>query len=230
VRGWRVVPIGGSGEHATSPPRPPGPWPPPGPGPASCRASGGATSTGPRHGPGPRVLPGRVALTPGPVVRRGWARCRPPSGADTTGTLTALAEGAGRPGPGRDRARGRPARGLPGPVLAERALAAADFVAVVTGHPSETSRGADVVAARRRGPRTPGGGHQHRGPGQPAGPETGGARLRLPDWMIAAELAEALGRDSGRRASRPCGRSGPAPAYAGVGVAALEAAGATTGS
>jgi len=181
----------------------------------------------------PGVLPGRVALdTGGPWFGEAWGSVPAAVGRDTTGTLTALAEGGGG-----DRARAvivlgaDPLGDFPDRVLAERALAAADFVAVVTGHPSETSRGADVVLPAAVAHERPGAVTNIEGRVSRLGQKLVAPGFAWPDWMIAAELAEALGRDLGAPSEPALWEEVArlAPAYAGVGVAALEAAGAHDG-
>ncbi|HMD45977.1 MAG TPA: molybdopterin-dependent oxidoreductase, partial [Acidimicrobiales bacterium] len=100
----------------------------------------------------PGVLPGRVALDAGrDWFAAAWGSVPTAAGLDTIGILAALAGGTGDPTPRTGRPQALVLVGVdllgdfPDRALADRALDAADFVVAVTGHPSETSRRADVV-------------------------------------------------------------------------------------
>ena len=158
----------------------------------------------PRHGPGPgpaarpgrprggrAVVHGRLGLGARPArARHGRHPRLHGRRAGRTGDRGA------RPG----AARRRPARATsPTAPWPSGRSAAGHFVVAVDGHPSRVGRRhADVVLPVRDGARAAGHDDQHRGPGQPARPEAGARPgFAWPDWMIAAELAAALGADLG---------------------------------
>ncbi len=180
--------------------RPPPPWPRPGRRPASCPPCGGATYGRPRHGPGPGppARAGRRSTRAGPGSRGAWgtvpavADAMPPAscGALADGTMTAVVlwgpirsatspTRPGRRGPGQGRLRGGGGR-----------------------LPVGLGRAGRRGAPRRHRPRAGGDDHQHRGTGQPAGPEAGGARTVLARLDDRLRDGRAAGRGLGCRERR----------------------------
>jgi NADH-quinone oxidoreductase subunit G len=173
----------------------------------------------------PGILPGRVALEAGREwFTDAWGSVPAERGLDATGILTSLADGDGGvralvvvgADPTTDFADG---------ALAVRALDAADFVVAVTGHRSATAERADVVlpaaVAHERG-------------GTTTSIESRVSRLAQkvvppgqawPDWMIAAELADALGGDLGFTGVEELWEEVVrlAPAYAGLTTEVIDA-------
>ncbi|MHB8220314.1 MAG: NADH-quinone oxidoreductase subunit NuoG [Acidimicrobiales bacterium] len=173
----------------------------------------------------PGILPGRVALEAGREWFAGsWGSVPDERGLDATAVLTSLAAGDG--GVRALVALGSdPTSDFCDRDLAVRALDAADFVVAVTGHRSATAERADVVlpaavAHERGGTTTNIEGRVTRlaqkvvPPGQ-----------AWPDWMIAAELAAALGEDLGFTGTEELWDEVVrlAPAYAGLTAHVLDA-------
>ena len=151
----------------------------------------------------PGLLPGRVSLGAGREwYAAAWPTVPAAPGLDAAGVLASLAgEDADRAGSARVRALvlvgADPLGDFPDRQLAERALAGAESVIVVAGHTSESSERADVVLPAAVA---------HERPGTATNVEGRVTRLAqklVPpgtvwaDWMIAAELAAALGADLG---------------------------------
>jgi NADH-quinone oxidoreductase subunit G len=143
----------------------------------------------------PGLLPGRVSLDQGRAFyQAAWGSVPAARGRDAVAMLGALADGTMHAVVlvGSD-----PLGDFPDQVLAEEALARADFVVAVDGFLSGSASAADVVlpvaiAHERTGTTTNIEGRVTRlaqklvAPGQ-----------CWPDWMVAAELAERLGGDLG---------------------------------
>ena len=123
---------------------------------------------------------------------------------------------------------------FPDRAVAAKALGAGHFVVAVTGHPSESvDAHADVVLPCAVAHERAGHDDQHRGPGQPARARSSTAPgFAWPDWMIAAELAAALGADLGVASDNDLGRRAArtAPAYAGLTQQVLTPTWRTTAS
>ena len=108
---------------------------------------------------------------------------------------------------------------FPDRAVAEKALGAGHFVVAVTGHPSESvDAHADVVLPcavthERAGTTTNIEGRVSR-----LGPKLSAPGFAWPDWMIAAELAAALGSDLGLASDNDLSDelTRTAPAYAGL--------------
>ena len=108
---------------------------------------------------------------------------------------------------------------FPDRAVAEKALSAGHFVVAVTGHPSESvDAHADVVLPcavthERAGTTTNIEGRVSR-----LGPKLSAPGFAWPDWMIAAELAAALGADLGLASDNDLSDelARTAPAYAGL--------------
>jgi predicted molibdopterin-dependent oxidoreductase YjgC len=115
---------------------------------------------------------------------------------------------------------------FPDRLLAERALAASDFVVVVGGHRSEEIERADVVLPAAVAHERPGTTTNIEGRVSRLGHKVVSPGVAWPDWMIAAELADALGQDLGLTGTGEIWSEIErlAPAHAGVTVQVLDAA------
>jgi NADH-quinone oxidoreductase subunit G len=189
----------------------------------------------------PGLLPGRVSLAAGGDWFAGaWGAVPESAGLDAAGILASLAgdaggEGAGGGAAGRVRALvllgADPLGDFPDHDLATRGLAAAEFVVAVTGHASSTVDQADVVLPAAVEHERPGTTTNIEGRVTRLGQKLVPPGLAWPDWMIATELATALGADLG------VGSLGDlwseiesvAPAYAGLTLALLDSSGAHDG-
>ena len=174
----------------------------------------------------PGILPGRVSLDagrdrftgpgdrcpprPASAPPRSWPpwRARPARATSSGAAVRALVL------LGAD-----PLSDFPDHVAASQALSAGHFVIAVTGHPSQSvDAHADVVLPcavthERAGTTTNIEGRVSR-----LGPKLTAPGFAWPDWMIAAELATALGADLGVRSLNELADEleGTAPAYAGL--------------
>ncbi len=206
----------------------------------------------------PGLLPGRVSLAAGADWFAGaWGAVPESAGLDAAGILASLAgDAAGRStGDAAGRSTGDAAGGsagdggvagrvralvllgadplgdFPDHDLATRGLAAAEFVVAVTGHASATVDHADVVLPTAVEHERPGTVTNIEGRVTRLGQKLVPPGLAWPDWMIATELASALGADLG------VGSLGDlwseiesvAPAYAGLTLAVLDSSGAHDG-
>ena len=120
---------------------------------------------------------------------------------------------------------------FPDTQLAIRALDAADFVVAVTGHHSATVEHADVVLPSAVEHERPGTTTNLEGRVSRLGQKLVPPGLAWADWMIAAELAVALGADLGVGSPADLWSEieALAPAYAGVTSAVLDSPGARDG-
>ena len=180
----------------------------------------------------PGILPGRISLEDGREWFAGaWGAVPESVGLDATGILTSLAEG------GADGVRALVTLGadvigdFPDRDLASRALAAADFVVAVTGHRSPSIDHADVVLPSAVEHERPGTTTNIEGRVSRLGQKLVPPGLAWPDWMIAVELADALGADLGVGSVPDLWSEieGLAPAYAGLTPELLESPGAHDG-
>ncbi len=169
----------------------------------------------------PGLLPGRVSLDAGRErFTAAWGSVPAGAGLSTADILAAMAGEGGR---GTVRALvllgADPLSDFPDHAVAEKALAAGHFVVAVTGHPSESvDAHADVVLPcavthERAGTTTNIEGRVSR-----LGPKLSAPGFAWPDWMIAAELAAALGSDLGLASDNDLSDelAWTAPAYAGL--------------
>jgi NADH-quinone oxidoreductase subunit G len=149
----------------------------------------------------PGVLPGRVSLDAGRSwFADAWGSVPAARGRGAAAVLASLAEGEGQgvPAPGAVVLLGAdPLSDFPDAALARQALDAAGFVVAVTGHPTAGVVMADVVlpaavSHEREGTTTNIEGRLSR-----LGQKLVPPGLSWPDWMIAVELAAALGADLG---------------------------------
>jgi len=170
----------------------------------------------------PGVLPGRVGLDAGRArFTAAWGSV--PAGAGLS-AAEILASMAG------ERADGAQVRALvllgadplsdfPDHAVAEKALSAGHFVVAVTGHPSESvDAHADVVLPCAVAHERPGTTTNMEGRVSRLGPKLTAPGFAWPDWMIAAELAAALGADLGVASVADLAEelARTAPAYAGL--------------
>jgi len=171
-------------------------------------------------GMAPGLLPGRVSLEAGSQwISASWGSVPAQRGRDALGIMRSLAGEDSMPGDddgpdGQDEVGGsrrvqRPAvRSLvllgadplsdfPDRALAERALTAADSVVVVASGPSPVLQHADVVLPAATAHERPGTTTNIEGRVSRLGPKLVPPGLAWPDWMVAIELADALGADLG---------------------------------
>jgi NADH-quinone oxidoreductase subunit G len=175
----------------------------------------------------PGLLPGRVSLETGrPRFAAAWGAVPAAAGLHTAAMLSSLA-GEGAPGAGGDSARVRalillgadPLSDFPDHALAKKALSSGGFVVAVTGHPSQSvDAHADVVLPCAVAHERPGTTTNIEGRVSRLGPKITAPGFAWPDWMIAAELAVALGSDLGVLDAADLAEelARTAPAYAGL--------------
>jgi NADH-quinone oxidoreductase subunit G len=144
----------------------------------------------------PGLLPGRVSLDAGREwFEEAWGATLPVArGLDTGRMLAAASEG--RLGAlillGAD-----PVADFPDPTLAGRGLGGVGFVVAVDCFLTESSRRADVVLPAATYAERPGTFTNHEGRVSRLGQKITPPGVAWPDWMIAAEVAAALGADLG---------------------------------
>jgi NADH-quinone oxidoreductase subunit G len=175
----------------------------------------------------PGILPGRVSLDAGRQrFTAAWGSVPAGAGLSTADILASMAgEHDGGPDGSGSAVRALvllgadPLDDFPDRAVAEKALRAGHFVVAVTGHPSESvDAHADVVlpcavSHERAGTTTNIEGRVSR-----LGPKLSAPGFAWPDWMIAAELAAALGSDLGLASDNDLSDelARTAPAYAGL--------------
>src|SRR3984957_5176978 len=170
----------------------------------------------------PGLLPGRISLSEGRQrFTAAWGAVPANTGLSTADILASMAGEA----EGGDAVRALvllgadPLDDFPDRAVAAKALGAGHFVVAVTGHPSESvDAHADVVLPcavthERAGTTTNIEGRVSR-----LGPKLSAPGFAWPDWMIAAELAVALGSDLGLTSDNELSDelARTAPAYAGL--------------
>jgi NADH-quinone oxidoreductase subunit G len=175
----------------------------------------------------PGILPGRVSLEAGRQrFTAAWGSVPAGPGLSTADILASMAgerdgaaEGQGSAVRALVLLGADPLDDFPDRAVAEKALGAGHFVVAVTGHPSESvDAHADVVlpcavSHERAGTTTNIEGRVSR-----LGPKLSAPGFAWPDWMIAAELAAALGSDLGLASDNDLSDelARTAPAYAGL--------------
>jgi NADH-quinone oxidoreductase subunit G len=155
----------------------------------------------------PGLLPGRVGLESGREwFAAAWGSVPAAAGLDTAAILASM---AGETAAGDTDAVGPavtslillgadPLSDFPDRAVAEKALSAGHFVLAVTGHPSESVTSfADVVLPCAVAHERPGTTTNIEGRVSRLGQKLTAPGFAWPDWMIAAELAAALGADLG---------------------------------
>jgi NADH-quinone oxidoreductase subunit G len=173
----------------------------------------------------PGILPGRVGLEEGAErFRAAWGAVPERPGRDTAAILASMAgEREGEPASQGVRALvllgADPLSDFPDHSLAHKALSSGHFVVAVTGHPSQSvDAHADVVLPCAVAHEKPGTTTNIEGRVSRLGPKLTRPGFAWPDWMIAAELAAALGADLGVRNQGALADelAATAPAYAGM--------------
>ncbi len=174
----------------------------------------------------PGVLPGRVGLEAGRGrFTTAWGSAPVSPGLGTADILASMA--GERPAQGTDDPQVRalvllgadPLSDFPDRTVAEKALSAGHFTVAVTGHPSESVDAyADVVLPCAVAHERPGTTTNIEGRVSRLGPKLTAPGFSWPDWMIAAELAAALGSDLGVSSVDELADelARTAPAYAGL--------------
>jgi NADH-quinone oxidoreductase subunit G len=177
----------------------------------------------------PGILPGRVSLDAGRErFTAAWGAVPARAGRDTAAILASMAGeeddvGAAAHGGAGVRALillgADPLSDFPDHAVAAKALSSGHFVVAVTGHPSQSvDEHADVVLPCAVAHERPGTTTNIEGRVSRLGPKLTAPGYAWPDWMIAAELAAALGGDLGVRSMTDLADEleGTAPAYAGL--------------
>ncbi len=179
----------------------------------------------------PGILPGRVTLDAGRSwYEEAWGSVPAHRGKDAAEILEGLARGDGLPEAlvllGAD-----PLCDFPDHALAEAALRATSAVVVVASHPSPALEHAAVVLPAATAHERPGTTTNVEGRVSRLGQKLVAPGESWPDWMIAAELAAALGGDLGAQGVgdllEEIGRL--APSHAGFGPSVLDRPGAHDG-
>jgi NADH-quinone oxidoreductase subunit G len=148
----------------------------------------------------PGLLPGRVSLQSGREwFAAAWGAVPEATGLDTAGILSSM---AGEFGPAQVTSLillgADPLSDFPDRAVAEKALSAGHFIVAVTGHPSESVTAyADVVLPCAVAHERPGTTTNIEGRVSRLGQKLTAPGFAWADWMIAAELAAALGKDLG---------------------------------
>ncbi len=147
----------------------------------------------------PGILPGRVGLDAGrDRFSTAWGSVPPGAGLSTADILASMAgeRDAGAPVRALVLLGADPLNDFPDRAVAEKALSAGHFVVAVTGHPSEpVDVYADVVLPCAVAHERPGTTTNVEGRVSRLGPKITAPGFSWPDWMIATELAAALGAD-----------------------------------
>jgi NADH-quinone oxidoreductase subunit G len=172
----------------------------------------------------PGLLPGRVTLEAGREwFAAAWGSVPARAGLDTAGILASMAGESGSEGGDRVTALvllgADPLSDFPDRAVAQQALSAGHFVVAVTGHPSESvDAHADVVLPCAVAHERPGTTTNIEGRVTRLGHKLTAPGFAWPDWMIAAELAAALGGDLGVSSANDLADELhlTAPAYAGL--------------
>jgi NADH-quinone oxidoreductase subunit G len=148
----------------------------------------------------PGLLPGRVSLSSGGQwFTEAWGSVPRETGRDTAAILASMAsESAVGEVAALILLGADPLNDFPDRAAAEAALSAGHFVVAVTGHPSESvDVHADVVLPCAVAHERPGTTTNLEGRVTRLGQKLTAPGFAWPDWMIAAELAAALGSDLG---------------------------------
>jgi NADH-quinone oxidoreductase subunit G len=184
----------------------------------------------------PGILPGRVGLQAGRErFTAAWGSVPAATGRSTAEILASMAGEQGAAPSGETAgetpdAPDAPVRALillgadplsdfPDHAVAEQALSSGHFVVAVTGHPSQSvDAHADVVLPCAVTHERPGTTTNLEGRVSRLGPKLTAPGFAWPDWMIAAELATALGADLGVASVNDLADeiAMVAPAYAGL--------------
>ena len=169
----------------------------------------------------PGILPGRVGLDDGRSwFTNAWGSVPTATGRDTAGILASMAsESAVGEVTALILLGSDPLSDFPDRSVAKAALSAGHFIVAVTGHPSESvDEYADVVLPCAVAHERPGTTTNIEGRVTRLGQKLTAPGFAWPDWMIAAELAAALGADLGVSSANDLAEELhlTAPAYAGL--------------
>ncbi|HEX3334563.1 MAG TPA: molybdopterin-dependent oxidoreductase, partial [Acidimicrobiales bacterium] len=177
----------------------------------------------------PGILPGRVSLDAGRSrFTAAWGSVPAVAGRSTAEILASMAgeEAAGPDGESPGAAvtalvllGADPLSDFPDHAVAKKALGSGHFVVAVTGHPSQSvDAHADVVLPCAVTHERPGTTTNIEGRVSRLGPKLTAPGFAWPDWMIATELAAALGADLGVSSVNDLADelAAVAPAYAGL--------------
>jgi NADH-quinone oxidoreductase subunit G len=175
----------------------------------------------------PGLLPGRVSLETGREwFTAAWGSVPASTGRDTAGMLSSMAgESDGVPVTALVLLGADPLSDFPDRTVAAAALSAGHFIVAVTGHPSESIDSyADVVLPCAVAHERPGTTTNIEGRVTRLGHKLTAPGFAWPDWMIASELASALGADLGVSSANDLADEvhRTAPAYAGLTPAVLH--------
>jgi NADH-quinone oxidoreductase subunit G len=189
----------------------------------------------------PGLLPGRVSLASGREwFTAAWGSVPESAGLDTAGILASMADEIATSLATSDAPAvtalillgADPLSDFPDRAVAEGALSAGHFVVAVTGHPSESVTAyADVVLPCAVAHERPGTTTNIEGRVSRLSQKLTAPGFAWPDWMIAAELAAALGGDLGVSSANDLADELrlTAPAYFGLTLAALQSDAARDG-
>ena len=188
----------------------------------------------------PGLLPGRVTLESGREwFAAAWGAVPEATGLDTASILSSMAGEATRsdgklaaPVTALVLLGADPLSDFPDRSVAEKALSAGHFIVAVTGHPSESVTAyADVVLPCAVAHERPGTTTNIEGRVTRLGQKLTAPGFAWPDWMIAAELAAALGSDLGVTSANDLAEElhVTAPAYFGLTQAVLHSSAAHDG-
>jgi NADH-quinone oxidoreductase subunit G len=184
----------------------------------------------------PGLLPGRVSLEAGREwFAAAWGTVPAATGLDTAAILSSMAGEADGPGSGVSALvllGADPLSDFPDRAVAAKALAAGHFIVAVTGHPSESvDAHANVVLPCAVAHERPGTTTNLEGRVTRLGQKLTAPGFAWPDWMIAAELAAALGGDLGVSSANDLADELhlTAPAYFGLTQAVLHSSAAHDG-
>jgi NADH-quinone oxidoreductase subunit G len=174
----------------------------------------------------PGLLPGRVGLESGRAwFGQAWGALPATTGLDTAGILSSMAGEGSNEVTALILLGADPLSDFPDRTLAQAALSAGHFVVAVTGHPSESvDSHADVVLPCAVAHERPGTTTNIEGRVSRLGQKLTAPGFAWPDWMIATELAAALGSDLGVSSIEDLADEiqRTAPAYAGLTQAVLH--------
>jgi NADH-quinone oxidoreductase subunit G len=184
----------------------------------------------------PGLLPGRVDLESGREwFTAAWGSVPAAAGLDTAAILSSMAGDLAGETAGQESAGpavtslillgADPLSDFPDRAVAEKALSAGHFVVAVTGHPSESVTSyADVVLPCAVAHERPGTTTNIEGRVSRLAQKLTAPGFAWPDWMIATELAAALGTDLGVSSANDLADELhlTAPAYFGLTAAVLH--------
>jgi NADH-quinone oxidoreductase subunit G len=184
----------------------------------------------------PGLLPGRVDLESGREwFTAAWGSVPAAAGLDTAAILSSMAGDLAGETAGQESAGpavtslillgSDPLSDFPDRAVAEKALSAGHFVVAVTGHPSESVTSyADVVLPCAVAHERPGTTTNIEGRVSRLAQKLTAPGFAWPDWMIATELAAALGTDLGVSSANDLADELhlTAPAYFGLTAAVLH--------